>query len=365
MLDRLFSVDRSRYPIQYGRLRESLSIGSREGIRFLSYILHVIEQYTDVLPLSKQILYLWTGLPPEKFSDSIAIDFFITDQKIASVLTSCLRQETDISTVHNAFLEYKRDLIRARKRTISTPVLFTKEQMVSYVQDSINEMLAVPLFLLAQAYEAGIELFHLQEKVAFALSSIEKQVSHIPPGLVDGAHGMACELAISIDSSLIPRDPAEAPNIPTLDFEEGIAGISYFLLSYAEKFGDAKASSAGQEILFDLIEKAVHKGGTVGWGTAPCSVLPFLKGYEITGSDVYRRYAESSLYEPPVDTIKLGGIYQQMYHILRDSTWLMKTHWIVQTQMRFKEKDMSVLSFILDYAMPNNKIIVDLKLSLS
>ncbi|HJT73925.1 MAG TPA: hypothetical protein VJ720_07900, partial [Chitinophaga sp.] len=118
LLDRLFSKDRCRYPISYGKVRESLSIGGREGMRFL---------------------------------------FFVTDQKIATVLTACLRREIDIPTVYNSFLEYKRELIRSRKWAISTPVLFTKEQMVSYVQDSINEMPAAPLFLLVQAYEDGIE----------------------------------------------------------------------------------------------------------------------------------------------------------------------------------------------------------------
>ncbi|KAA2239730.1 protein kinase [Chitinophaga agrisoli] len=137
----------------------------------------------------------------------------------------------------------------------------------------------------------------------------------------------------------------------------GVAGISYFLLSVAQKYNSSDALKAGQLGLGWLMKKSIHKDNMVQWLSstndpimpwwndgAPGIAIAFLKAYELTQNKDYRKYAIGALstQKPHVvyDNLSqhqglsgLGEVYLEAYKILKDDVWYERASWIAQIVM--------------------------------
>jgi len=427
----VFNHVSGNYPISYGKLREALCNNKKEGIKFINYLLQVIESvpYMNV-SLAKHILYLWTGISAEKFSRQTDVSVFITDSVIAGLLQSYIRSDensySDIKIIRDALLSYKHDLSKRIKRGNSKPGLFTKDYLAGFIQDSIDDLSNPSIQLLTAAWKAGISISGMQLKTADALSAIEDQLEACPPGLYNGSHGIARNLATAIECGLVPADPTYIDWINQLlskedddyslkqgiagygianmacssfispvtfdgrlkkytatlaaampdnsGFATGLAGTTYFLLSYAQLSGNKKSLQAGLENLICLMERAYHKAGTTHWRSPRNELvnpwdedgaihisLVFMKAYELTGSIVYKRYVEASLYSQEIYTIHndlneyaaFGNILLNAYQSLKEHLWLGRSSWgtqvILQLTGRTDLEKENMLQFLLNY----------------
>ncbi len=428
--DHLLNHVPGKYPIEYGVLRESLSGNRKEMIRFISYILQVVEAnlYADTSLLAKHILFLLTGLSVKRFTSCTNVGHFINDKILSDCLQDCLAEEKKEHSSNSILLQalhnYKTDLLKNNVRQLVTPPVFTKEQLGIYIQDEINKMSSPPLSLLVNAWKIGIYVADMAHKTNIALTSIEAKLATTPAGLYTGAHKLACEIADAIERKFIPEDPAyvywmkelldkgnegyslkegiagygiailKCRNFLTPTFRDrlndytaklihlkilnpgfatGIAGITYFLLSYALQLGDKTALEAGHQQLIALTEKAKYHAGTMNWSSSQNSSdfweedgamytsLLYLKAFEMTNSEVYKRYAASILYNPGIYTIQddlfqycnLGNILTDATLVLKDRTWQSTTSWIATTIVQLKRKSQiendSSLRFLLKY----------------
>jgi len=427
----VFNHVSGNYPISYGKLREALCNNKKEGIKFINYLLQVIESapYMNV-SLAKHILYLWTGISAEKFSHQTDVSVFITDSVIARLLQSCIRSDensfSDTKIIREALLSYKCHLSKRIKRENSKPGLLTKDYLAGFIQDSIDDLSNPSIQLLSAAWTAGISVSNMQLKTADALSVIEDQLETCPPGLYNGSHGIARNLATAIECGLVPADPIYIDwinqllnkeendyslkqgiagygianmacrnfiSLATFDgrlkkytatlaaaipdnsgFATGLAGITYFLLSYAQLSGNKKSLQAGLENLICLMERAYHKAGTTHWRSprnelvnpwdedgAIHTSLVFMKAYELTGSIVYKRYVEATLYAQEICAIHnnlsgysaLGNILLKANQSLQEHLWLSRSTWIAQAILQLTgqtelEKE-NTLQFQLNY----------------
>jgi len=420
-----------RYPINYGKLREALCNNKKVGIKFTNYLIQVIESvpYMDV-SLAKHMLSLWTGISAEKFSDQTDVSVFITDSYIAELLQSSISSDphiySDIRIIREALLSYKHDLSKRRQRENSKPRLFTKEHLASFIQDSIEELSNPSIQLLTAAWKAKISVSNIQFKTSNALAVIESQLDTCPPGLYNGVHGVARNLAVAIESGLLSVEPiyidwinqllskeendyslkqgiagygianlACSKFIPPATFERrlknyiatlaatmpdnsglatGLAGTTYFLLSYAQYAGNKKSLQAGLENLICLTERAYHKAGTTLWlspgnkivkpwnedGAIHTSMV-FIKAYELTGSIVYKRYVEALLYAQEIyathdnmsEYAAFGNILLNARQSLKEHWWLTRSTWLAQVMPQLtgqteQEKE-NMLLFLLNY----------------
>ncbi|SHM36805.1 lanthionine synthetase LanC family protein [Chitinophaga sp. CF418] len=420
------------YPITYGNLREALCNNKKEGIKFIDYLIQFVEanRYTDISLLGRYILYSWTGISADKFSGQTDTRVFITDDHIAQLIQSCLHADEnrrpDVQIILKALLSYKQDLIKRTKRLSSTPNLFTKDHLASFIQDGINELANPPIQLLAAAWKTGITISDIEIKTVSALSNIESQLETSSPGLYDGSHGIARNLAEAIEIGFLPAYPIYTSWINellskelddyslrqglagygianltcsnfispvTLDerlkkyttrlsatrpdnsgFSTGLAGITYFLLSYAQHSGHKNALQAGLKNLISLTERASHNAGTTYWlspnneitspwdeNSAAHITLVFIKAYDLTGSIVYKRYVEAALYTHDIyathDNLNqyaaLGNILLNAHQSLKERMWLSRSKWIAQVMLQLTgktelEKE-NMLDFLLNY----------------
>lgn len=129
-------------------------------------------------------------------------------------------------------------------------------------------------------------------------------------------------------------------------FGYGIAGIVYFLLEYGHKHQDTASIEAAEKGLHYLMRKAVNKGSHYEWTNSdrvkqvgrwfchggPGIALAFLKGYELTGKERYRRYAEQALRIHGKELVThqlslchgaagLGEIYLEAWRVTKDKQW--------------------------------------------
>jgi hypothetical protein len=419
------------YPITYGKLREALCNNKKEGIKFINYLLKAIEStpYMDV-SLAKHMLFSWTGIPAENFSCQTDVSVFITDSYIAGLLQARIHSDesssSDIRIILEALLSYKQDLIKRRKREDSRTRLLTKDYLASFIEDSLEDLSNPSIHLLTAAWKAGLSISNAESKTANALSVIEGQLDTCPPGLYNGAHGIARNLAVAIESGLLSIEPiyidwinqllsreendhslkqgmagygianlACSKFIPLATFERrlknyttilaaampdnsgfatGLAGITHFLLSYAQHSGNKKALQAGLENLICLTERAYHKAGTTHWispynnivtpwnedGASHTSMV-FMKAYELTGSIVYKRYVEAALYAQEIyathdnlsEYATFGNILLNAHQSLKEHLWFSRSTWIVQVTLQLRgqterEKE-DMLQFLLNY----------------
>jgi len=419
------------YPISYGKLREALCNNKKEGIKFINYLIQVIESVPnmDVL-LAKHILHLWTGISAEKFSFQTDVSIFITDNHIAGLLQSCIHSgannASNIRIIREALQSYKHDLIKKVKRETSTTKPLNKDDLTCFIQDSIDSIPNPSIQLLTAVWKAGISISDIQLKAANALSIIEDQLETCLPGLYNGTHGIARNLAIAIESGFLPAEPIYinwinqllskeendyslkqgisgygianlicsnfvppatfdgrlkkytailAATIPNNSgFATGLAGTTYFLLSYAQYSGNKKSLHVGLENLIRLTERAYHKAEIPYWlSPSNESIAPwdedsafhtsqvFMKAYELTGSIVYKRYIEAALYAQEIhathdnlsDYAAFGNILLNAYQSTKERMWLSRSTWIAQVMLQLtgqtEDERENMLQFLLNY----------------
>lgn len=147
----------------------------------------------------------------------------------------------------------------------------------------------------------------------------------------------------------------------TRGFANGVAGIAHFLLSYAQQYDNKEALQAGEKGLTWLIKHSTYKKGALQWKSATNQFLPawwnegspgvaltFIKGYEITANQLYKKYATDALYANPARIIDnnlsqqqglsgLGEIYLEAHRILGDAIWQERADWIAQVIMHLRK----------------------------
>jgi serine/threonine protein kinase len=210
----------------------------------------------DVFSAGAVLLQVWTGISPIKLTDvpleSLIekVPFFIPDKIIADTVVQCLHPEPAkrpvLSTVYDALIKYKDDLKNKKQRPVTTPLVFTREQIKQTIQQAIGT-LASPLladedkgwfsedqkaepsrdknkinkawytsfskgatgvmYLLNYAHQAGFETNATIPYIQHTLGLIEKKyiqrIQKVSPSLHLGASGIAAALACSIKDGLI------------------------------------------------------------------------------------------------------------------------------------------------------------------
>lgn len=149
----------------------------------------------------------------------------------------------------------------------------------------------------------------------------------------------------------------------TLGFAYGMAGIVYFLLELGKYYPDnTDVREMAQAGLKWLTKKAHWKNGSLQWrsskdkeldygwanGTAGIA-LAFIKAYECTGNDNYKRYAIGALrgITPFITDTNigqwhglsgLGEVYLEAHRIFGEEEWQQRADWIVQVIMQLKKQ---------------------------
>jgi serine/threonine protein kinase len=146
-------------------------------------------------------------------------------------------------------------------------------------------------------------------------------------------------------------------------FAHGMAGYIYFLLELTKQFNNnidtLEMAEAGLQW---LIKKAICKNNIIQWrssenkelsygwadGTAGIA-LTFIKAYEVTGKEVFKKYATGALHSiPPFITDSnisqlqglsgLGEVYLEAYHVFKEIEWSNRAGWIAQVIMQLKKQ---------------------------
>lgn len=210
----------------------------------------------DIFALGAIILQMWSGVAPGKLSREPLeklqkkVAFFIPDQLIAEIVLRCLTPE-DIARpaaieVKEVLVQYKNDLKNKVSRPIKQPELFSKEDILATLQNTI-QTLASPLmadeekgwfademtppagddkhklrkqwyasynrgvtgvvYLLAQAKKVGLDVDVTLPFVDKALELVKvkyiNRLSRASGGLHYAAHGIAAVLASAVQNGLI------------------------------------------------------------------------------------------------------------------------------------------------------------------
>jgi len=148
-------------------------------------------------------------------------------------------------------------------------------------------------------------------------------------------------------------------------FANGVAGISYFLLEYGERYLSKEAVESAQRGLRWLIKNAnsvkncfqwtssIASELSPSWCDGPAGVaLCFLKAYTFFKEPLFKRYAVGALNNYSRNIINnnlsqchglcgLGEIYIEAFQTLQDDTWLDRAAWISQLVMHLKKQDNS------------------------
>jgi serine/threonine protein kinase len=210
----------------------------------------------DVFSAGAVLLQVWTGISPQKITDTPLEDmykkvhFFIPDKAIADIIIQCLHPDAikrpTLTPVYEALVKYQNDLRSKKQRPVTTPSVFTKEQIQQTIQQAIGA-LASPLladenkgwftenqniepnrdkskinkvwytsfskgaagvmYLLSQAHRLGFDTNASTPHIQHALNLIERKyiqrIETASPSLHVGASGIAASLAISISNSLL------------------------------------------------------------------------------------------------------------------------------------------------------------------
>lgn len=150
-------------------------------------------------------------------------------------------------------------------------------------------------------------------------------------------------------------------------FANGVAGIVYFLLEYAQRYNDKEAHISAEAGLRWLMKQAVQKGEKLQWisdknkelmhwwseGTSGIA-LAFIKAYVCsdhpTLKQQYKQYATGALLNHPKQIIDnnlgqlhglsgLGEAYIEAFHAFGDREWQERADWIAQVIMHLKKED--------------------------
>ncbi|HEY8895057.1 MAG TPA: protein kinase/lanthionine synthetase C family protein [Niastella sp.] len=149
-------------------------------------------------------------------------------------------------------------------------------------------------------------------------------------------------------------------------FANGIAGIIYFLLEFAQRYKDSKAQESAEAGLRWLMKKSVQKGDKIQWrtdknkelmhwwseGTSGIA-LAFIKAYTCsdnpTNKQQYKHFATGALLNHSKQVLDnnlsqyqglsgLGEIYLEAYRVFEESEWQERADWIAQVIMHLKKE---------------------------
>ncbi|AEV99030.1 hypothetical protein A4D02_10755 [Niastella koreensis] len=210
----------------------------------------------DVFSAGALLLQVWTGISPTKLIDVSLealvekVHFFIPDKTIARIVVQCLHPDAPkrpgLSTIYNELVQYKGDLRQKQQRSITNPVVFTKDQINQTIQQAIetigSPLLADPqkgwfaesnkteplndkrkinkvwytsfskgatgvMYLLNRAKKTGFDTQASDLPVQKALDLINtkyiQRIDDASPSLHFGATGIAAVLANAINDGLI------------------------------------------------------------------------------------------------------------------------------------------------------------------
>lgn len=210
----------------------------------------------DIFSAGAVLLHLWTGISPSKLTNEPIKDlfekvhFFIPDKAVADIAVQCLHPDPvkrpTLKTVYNLLTQYKNDLLVRKQRPASKKVVYTKEQIIEIVQQSINT-LSSPLladaekgwfsedmhvepnrdknkinkawytsfnrgatgvmYLLNKARRTGFDVSDAAPHIEKAFSLIQTKyidrIDQASPSLHFGAPGIAASLGLAIKDGLI------------------------------------------------------------------------------------------------------------------------------------------------------------------
>ena len=246
----------------------------------------------DIFAMGAVILQVWTGISPSKLTDLPMEDlrqkiyFLVRDQVIADSILQCLQPDpslrSDLATVRLALEQYKKDSQHARKRKLTQPRIYNKDEIQSVIQSAINT-LASPLmadaekgwfskdnsnlsendkkrpskawhasfntgaagiiYFLSKAYQQGYDISNTQPFIQKGIDLIEKKyllrLQDASPAIGTGSAGIAASLASCLQSGLLQPGYQYTDWINllldkenmALDYKNGISGqgIAYLL----------------------------------------------------------------------------------------------------------------------------------------
>jgi serine/threonine protein kinase len=149
-------------------------------------------------------------------------------------------------------------------------------------------------------------------------------------------------------------------------FANGVSGIIYFLLEYANRYKDQTAQASAEAGLRWLMKKAVQRGDKIQWRTEKNKelmhwwsegtsgiALAFIKAYACSDHPTlkqdYKHYATGALLNHPKQVIDnnlsqlqglsgLGEIYLEAGRVFGESEWQERADWIAQVIMHLKKE---------------------------
>ncbi|OQP44593.1 hypothetical protein A4H97_09500 [Niastella yeongjuensis] len=214
----------------------------------------------DVFSAGAVLLQVWTGISPTKLTDASPnslpekVHFFIPDKAVADMVIRCLdpdaAQRPVLSTLYEVLVKYKEDLRIKKNRTVTNPLIFSKEQIQQTIQQAIGT-LASPLlvdeikgwfsenmkiepvrdkskinkawyasfgkgaagvlYLLNETKKMGYSTESTIPYIRKSLGLIEtkyiKRIQTVSPSFHFGASGIAATLALCIQSGLLAPEP--------------------------------------------------------------------------------------------------------------------------------------------------------------
>ncbi|WP_343305161.1 protein kinase/lanthionine synthetase C family protein [Chitinophaga niabensis] len=147
----------------------------------------------------------------------------------------------------------------------------------------------------------------------------------------------------------------------TKGFANGISGIIYFLLEYAQHYNDSRSLAAAERGLQWLMNNSFKQKNIIEWHSSkggkispwwydgnPGIALAFIKGYAIVRDQTYKEFATGALNIHPKMLLTgnsslynglsgLGEVYLEAYQLLQDDQWMERAEWIAQLIMRLKK----------------------------
>jgi lantibiotic modifying enzyme len=147
-----------------------------------------------------------------------------------------------------------------------------------------------------------------------------------------------------------------------MGFDEGAAGVIYFLLEYSNIYKDAVAFTAARNGLQWLMRSVKVRNGQLTWRRADQKreinygfssgvagiAFTFLRAFQISSNSVYANFARKLLQGIPSKFTDnnlgqrsglsgLGEVYLEAYHLLKEKVWLERATWIAQVIFHLKK----------------------------
>jgi serine/threonine protein kinase len=152
-------------------------------------------------------------------------------------------------------------------------------------------------------------------------------------------------------------ESADHPPIIITSFTHGIAGIIWFLLSYAEETGNKEILSSGLMGLNYLLKISKKDKNTIVWPLVHKFaemnelsnggynlLLPFIKAYKLTQNPIYKKTVEKAFLAYPQHLVipiyslerglaGLGEVYLEAYQAFDNEEWLQRAQWLANSLM--------------------------------